>query len=48
MIDVGAEGIAPPDRNWHWVRATVGRTLRNEAYVGRLFRNWSRTSVHSS
>ena len=36
-----AEGIASPDGKPVWPLATIGRLLRNEAYVGRLF--WNRT-----
>lgn len=44
VIDLGAEGVASPDAKSHWVLATVGRMLRNEAYVGRLYWNRAHTS----
>jgi len=40
-IALSAEGTASPDGKAHWVLATIGRMLRNEAYVGRLY--WNRT-----
>ncbi len=40
-IGLSSEGIATPEGKSHWVLATIGRILRNEAYVGRLF--WNRT-----
>ena len=43
VIDLGGEGVASPDGKPHWVLATVGRMLRNEAYVGRLY--WNRTNT---
>jgi site-specific DNA recombinase len=48
VIDLGAEGIASPDAKSHWVLATVGRMLRNEAYVGRLYWNRTHTSFDSA
>ncbi|MGH9056805.1 MAG: recombinase family protein, partial [Acidimicrobiales bacterium] len=48
VIDLGAEGIASPDGKSHWVLATVGRMLRNEAYVGRLYWNRTHTSFDAA
>jgi site-specific DNA recombinase len=41
VIDLSAERVTSPDGKAQWVLATVGRMLRNEAYVGRLY--WNRT-----
>lgn len=43
-----AEGIASPDGRPVWPLATIGRLLRNEAYVGRLFWNRTHTSYDPS
>ena len=43
-----AEGIASPDGKPVWPLATIGRLLRNEAYVGRLFWNRTHTSYDPS
>ena len=40
-IALSADGVPSPDGKAQWVLATIGRLLRNEAYVGRLF--WNRT-----
>lgn len=48
VIDLGAEGIASPDGKSHWVLATVGRMLRNEAYIGRLYWNRTHTSFDAA
>ena len=48
VIDLGAEGVASPDAKSHWVLATVGRMLRNEAYVGRLYWNRTHTSFDAA
>jgi site-specific DNA recombinase len=40
-IELSHDGIVSPEGKSQWVLATIGRVLRNEAYVGRLF--WNRT-----
>jgi site-specific DNA recombinase len=40
---LAADGIASPDGKPVWPLATIGRLLRNEAYVGRLY--WNRTTT---
>jgi site-specific DNA recombinase len=40
-IELSHHPIVSPEGKSQWVPATVGRVLRNEAYVGRLF--WNRT-----
>jgi site-specific DNA recombinase len=40
-IELSRHGIVSPEGKSQWVPGTVGRVLRNEAYVGRLF--WNRT-----
>ena len=40
-IELSHHGIVSPEGKSQWVLATIGRVLRNEAYVGRLF--WNRT-----
>jgi site-specific DNA recombinase len=47
-IALVAEGIASPDGKPVWPLATIGRLLRNEAYVGRLFWNRTHTSYDPS
>ncbi|MDQ2729874.1 MAG: recombinase family protein [Actinomycetota bacterium] len=41
-INLRADGVASPDGKPIWPLATIGRLLRNEAYIGRLY--WNRTS----
>jgi site-specific DNA recombinase len=47
-IALVAEGISSPDGRPVWPLATIGRLLRNEAYVGRLFWNRTHTSYDPS
>ncbi len=48
VIDLSAEAIPSPEGKSHWVLATVGRMLRNEAYVGRLYWNRTHTSFDAA
>ena len=44
-LALAGEGVPSPEGKTVWPLATIGRLLRNEAYVGRLY--WNRTATSS-
>jgi len=47
-VALASKGTASPDGKPLWPLATIGRLLRNEAYVGRLYWNRTHTSYDPS